>query len=48
MLEPLKVKDGTDDRPDLLQLCHDVQLEVIKLKYAGKCVCALGFMISSM
>ena len=38
VLEPLKVKEGTDRQPDLLQLCRDVQLEVIQLKYPDKCV----------
>ena len=33
VLEPLKVKDDPDDRPDVLQLCRDLQLEVCQLKY---------------
>ena len=38
VLEPLKVKKSSDDQPDLLQLCRDLQMEVVQLKYADKCV----------
>ena len=36
VLEPLKVKDDSDDQPDLLQLCRDLQVEVCQLKYDNK------------